>query len=88
MMLLQAQHLKKEYGIQEILDIEKLEIQDYDRIGLVSETARENPPCCPFWPGIRLPMKGTSNASAPLPSSASSRMWQAKSRPITSAAWG
>ena len=35
MMLLQAQHLKKEYGIQEVLDIEKLEIQDYDRIGLV-----------------------------------------------------
>ena len=52
MMLLQAQHLKKEYGIQEVLDIEKLEIQDYDRIAWWAEMARENPPCCPFWPGI------------------------------------
>ncbi len=34
-MLLQAQNIKKEYGIQEVLDIEKLEIGDFDRIGLV-----------------------------------------------------
>lgn len=34
-MLLQAQNLKKSYGVQEVLDIEKLEIWDGDRIGLV-----------------------------------------------------
>lgn len=34
-MLLYAQTIKKEYGIQAILDIEKLEIQDGDRIGLI-----------------------------------------------------
>ena len=34
-MLLKAQNIKKEYGVQEILDIEKLEISDCERIGLV-----------------------------------------------------
>lgn len=34
-MLLRAQNLKKEFGIQTILDIEALEIHDGDRIGLV-----------------------------------------------------
>lgn len=34
-MLLRAQNIKKEYGIQTILDIEKIEIQDGDRIGLI-----------------------------------------------------
>ena len=34
-MLLSAQNVKKEYGIQKILDIGRLEIQDGDRIGLI-----------------------------------------------------
>ena len=34
-MLLNAQNVKKEYGIQKVLDIERLEIQDGDRIGLI-----------------------------------------------------
>ena len=34
-MLLYAQNIKKEYGIRTVLDIEKLEIQDGDRIGLI-----------------------------------------------------
>lgn len=34
-MLLNAQNIKKEYGIQTILDIERLEIMDGDRIGLI-----------------------------------------------------
>lgn len=34
-MLLSAQNVKKEYGIQKVLDIERLEIQDGDRIGLI-----------------------------------------------------
>jgi len=34
-MLLIGQNLKKEYGIQKILDIKKLEINDLDRIGIV-----------------------------------------------------
>lgn len=34
-MLLKAGKIKKEYGIQEVLDIEKLEIYEGDRIGLV-----------------------------------------------------
>lgn len=34
-MLLSAQNIKKEYGIQTIIDIEKLEIQDGERIGLI-----------------------------------------------------
>ncbi len=34
-MLLKAGKIKKEYGIQEVLDIEKLEIWEGDRIGLV-----------------------------------------------------
>lgn len=34
-MLLYAQNLKKEYGIRTVLDIETLEIQDNDRIGLI-----------------------------------------------------
>ena len=34
-MLLNALNVKKEYGIQTVLDIEKLEIRDGDRIGLI-----------------------------------------------------
>ena len=34
-MLLNAQNIKKEYGIQTVLDIEKLEIEDGERIGLI-----------------------------------------------------
>ena len=34
-MLLNAQNIKKEYGIQTVLDIEKLEIGDGERIGLI-----------------------------------------------------
>ena len=34
-MLLNALNIKKEYGIQTVLDIEKLEIRDGDRIGLI-----------------------------------------------------
>ena len=34
-MLLCAQNIKKEYGIQSVLDIERLEIRDGDRIGLI-----------------------------------------------------
>lgn len=34
-MLLNAQNIKKEYGIQTVLDIEKLEIWDGDRIGVI-----------------------------------------------------
>lgn len=34
-MLIKGQNIKKEYGIQDILDIKKLEIQEDDRIGLV-----------------------------------------------------
>ena len=34
-MLLSAQKLQKEYGIQKVLDIERLEIHDGDRIGLI-----------------------------------------------------
>lgn len=34
-MLLQALNIKKEYGIRTVLDIEKLEIYDGDRIGLI-----------------------------------------------------
>lgn len=34
-MLLCAQNIKKEYGIQNVLDIERLEIHDGDRIGLI-----------------------------------------------------
>lgn len=34
-MLLNAQNIKKEYGIQTILDIKKLEIHDGHRIGLI-----------------------------------------------------
>lgn len=34
-MLLSAQNIKKEYGIQTVLDIEKLEIADGERIGLI-----------------------------------------------------
>ena len=34
-MLLNAQNIKKEYGIQIVLDIEKLEIEDGERIGLI-----------------------------------------------------
>lgn len=34
-MLLNAQNIKKEYGIQTVLDIEKLEVRDGDRIGLI-----------------------------------------------------
>lgn len=34
-MLLNAQDIKKEYGIQTVLDIEKLEIEDGERIGLI-----------------------------------------------------
>lgn len=34
-MLLSAQNIKKEYGIQTVLDIEKLEIDDGERIGLI-----------------------------------------------------
>ena len=37
-MLLSAQNVKKEYGIQKILDIGRLEIQDGDRIGLIGRT--------------------------------------------------
>lgn len=33
-MLLSGRNIKKEYGIQDVLDIEKLEIRDGDRIGL------------------------------------------------------
>lgn len=36
-MLLSAQNIKKEYGIQRVLDIERLEIQDGDRIGLIGK---------------------------------------------------
>ncbi len=36
-MLLSAQNVKKEYGIQRVLDIERLEIQDGDRIGLIGK---------------------------------------------------
>lgn len=34
-MLLSAQNIKKEYGIQQVLDIERLEIGDGERIGLI-----------------------------------------------------
>lgn len=34
-MLLDAQNIKKEYGIQTVLDIDKLEVRDGDRIGLI-----------------------------------------------------
>ena len=34
-MLLNAQDIRKEYGIQTVLDIEKLEIEDGERIGLI-----------------------------------------------------
>ena len=36
-MLLKAQNIKKEYGIQEILEIDTLQIEDFDRIGLVGK---------------------------------------------------
>lgn len=36
-MLLKAQNIKKEYGTQEILEIEALQIEDFDRIGLVGK---------------------------------------------------
>ena len=36
-MLLRAEHIEKEYGIQEIFQIEKLEIEDGARIGLVGK---------------------------------------------------
>ena len=52
-MLLNAQNIKKEYGIQTVLDIEKLEIGDGERIGLIrrhggksrAATEQANPPC-------------------------------------------
>ncbi len=34
-MLLSGQNIKKEYGIQRVLDIEKIEIKEKDRIGLI-----------------------------------------------------
>ncbi|RDY30594.1 hypothetical protein [Lachnotalea glycerini] len=34
-MLLSGQNIKKEYGLQKIIDIKKLEINDRDRIGIV-----------------------------------------------------
>ena len=36
-MLLKAQNIKKEYGIQEILEIDTLQIEDFDRSGLVAK---------------------------------------------------
>ena len=40
-MLLSAQNVKKEYGIQKILDIGRLEIQDGDRIGLIGRNGTD-----------------------------------------------
>lgn len=39
-MLLTGQNIKKEYGIQTILDIKKIEIEDGARIGLVGKNGR------------------------------------------------
>ena len=41
-MLLNALNIKKEYGIQTVLDIEKLEIRDGDRIGLIGRNGAGN----------------------------------------------
>lgn len=38
-MLLTGQNIKKEYGIQTILDIKKIEMEDGARIGLVENMA-------------------------------------------------
>jgi macrolide transport system ATP-binding/permease protein len=42
-MLLKGQKIKKEYGIQSILDIDKIEIGENDRIGLAGDFKRPYP---------------------------------------------
>ena len=49
-LLLSATRLRKGYGDQTVLDIDRLSIYEDERIGLSPKTARANPRCWPFWP--------------------------------------
>ena len=44
-MLLNAQNIKKEYGIQTVLDIESWKSGMGNGLGLSAATAQANPPC-------------------------------------------
>ena len=57
-MLLNAQNIKKEYGIQTVLDIEKLEIGDGERIGLIGRNGAGKSTLMSVLFGLYQPEKG------------------------------
>ena len=57
-MLLNALNVKKEYGIQTVLDIEKLEIRDGDRIGLIGRNGAGKSTLMKMIAGIEQPSAG------------------------------
>ena len=60
-MLLNAQNIKKEYGIQTVLDIEKLEIEDGNGLASSAAMAQANPPCWGYWQAGLPAMKALSD---------------------------
>lgn len=58
-MLLDAQNIKKEYGIQTVLDIDKLQVRDGDRIGLIGRNGAGKSTLLGILSGRLKPDKGT-----------------------------
>ncbi len=48
--LLAAERLKVSFGLRTVLDVEKFELRDGDRIGLVGENARARRRSCAYCP--------------------------------------
>ena len=48
-LLLEARDVSKAYGLRPVLACLNFDLYDGERVGLVGETARANPPFCTFW---------------------------------------
>ena len=73
-MLLKAQNIKKEYGIQEILEIDTLQIEDFDRIGLVGKNGAGKSTLMSILAGDLEPDEGYVKRFCPI--AQSSAAWQ------------